>query len=55
MLSSIPGNGAAAFDAAGHLYVAYIVNRKDLFDQNAFGVSLAGGSSSVPQLLFARF
>lgn len=50
-----PGNGAAAFDASGHIYVAYIVNRKDVFDQNAFGVSLAGGSSSVPQLLFARF
>lgn len=51
----LPGNGAAAFDAAGHVYLAYIVNRKDVFDQNAFGVSLAGGSTSVPQLLFARF
>ncbi len=55
MSSWYPGNGAAAYDASGHLYVAYIVNRKDLFEQNAYGVSLAGGSSSVPQLLFARF
>lgn len=50
-----PGNGAAAFDASGHVYVAYIVNRKDLFQQNAYGVALAGGSSGVPQLLFVRF
>ncbi len=50
-----PGNAAAAYDGSGHLYVAFIVNRKDLFDQNAFGVSLAGGSSSVPNLLFAAF
>jgi hypothetical protein len=50
-----PGNGAAAYDAAGHLYVAFIVNRKDLFGESAYGVSLAGGSSSVPQLLFVRF
>jgi hypothetical protein len=50
-----PGNGAAAFDASGHLYVAYIVNRNDVFQQSGYGVTLAGGSSSVPQLLFARF
>jgi len=55
MSSWFPGIGAAAYDAAGHLYVAYIVNRKDLFEENAHGVSLAGGSSAVPQLLFARF
>lgn len=55
MSSWYPGNGAAAYDAAGHLYVAFIVNRKDLFGESAYGVSLAGGSSSVPQLLFVRF
>lgn len=55
MSSWYPGDGAAAFDPSGHVYVAYIVNRKDLFSQNAFGVTLAGGSSGQPNLLFQRF
>jgi len=50
-----PGNGTVAYDAAGHVYVAFIVNRKDLFGESAYGVTLAGGSTSVPQLLFVRF
>lgn len=50
-----PGPTAAAFDRDGHLLLVMINNETGLFGSSAFGVQLAGGSSSTPTLQFLRF
>ena len=53
--SYYPGPAAAAFDRNGHLVLLMINNEYGLFASTAFGVQLAGGSSSTPTLQFLRF
>ena len=53
--SYYPGPAAAAFDRDGHLLLLMINNEYGLFASTAFGVELAGGSSSTPTLQFLRF
>lgn len=53
--SYYPGPAAAAFDHDGHLLLLMINNEYGLFSSSAFGVTLAGGSSSTPTLQFLRF
>ncbi len=53
--SYYPGPAAATFDRQGHLLLLMINNEYGLFGSSAFGVSLAGGSSSTPTLQFLRF
>ena len=50
-----PGTAAAAFDKAGHLVIAYVSKKFGIVNSSAFGVSIAGGSSATPNLLFLRF
>jgi hypothetical protein len=50
-----PGVAAATFDRDGHLLLLMINNEFGLFGSTAFGVQLAGGSSSIPSLQFLRF
>jgi hypothetical protein len=50
-----PGPAAAAFDKTGHLVVAYVSKKFGIVNSSAFGVSLGGGSTSTPNLLFLRF
>ncbi len=52
--SYYPGPAAAAFDRDGHLLLLMINNEYGLFGSSAFGVMLAGGSSSTPTLQFLR-
>lgn len=53
--SYYPGRAAAAIDNEGHLLVLMINNEYGLFSNSAFGVTLAGGSSSTPTLQFLKF
>ncbi len=53
--SYYPGRAAAAYDHDGHLLLLMINNEYGLFSSSAFGVELAGGSSSTPTLQFLRF
>jgi hypothetical protein len=53
--SYYPGPAAAAFDREGRVLLLMINNEYGLFGSSAFGVSLAGGSSSTPTLQFLRF
>lgn len=53
--SYYPGPAAAAFDRDGHLLLLMVNNEYGLFASTAFGVELAGGSSSTPTLQFLRF
>jgi hypothetical protein len=53
--SCYPGPAAVAFDRDGHLLLLMINNEFSLFSSSAFGVELAGGSSSTPTLQFLRF
>ncbi len=50
-----PGPAAATFDRSGHLVLVYICNEKTIVESNALGVTLAGGSTNTPKLLFLRF
>ena len=53
--SCYPGQAAATYDREGHLLLLMINNEYSLFGASAFGVELAGGSSSTPTLQFLRF
>ena len=53
--SCYPGPAAATYDREGHLLLVMINNEYSLFSSSAFGVELAGGSSSTPELQFLRF
>lgn len=50
-----PGPATAAYDRDGHLLLLMVNNEIGLFASTAFGVELAGGSSSTPTLQFLRF
>ena len=50
-----PGPAAATFDKQGHLLLAYISNKYSIVESNALGLTVAGGSSATPNLLFLRF
>jgi hypothetical protein len=53
--SCYPGQAAATYDREGHLLLLMINNEYSLFGSTAFGVEIAGGSSSTPTLQFLRF
>jgi hypothetical protein len=53
--SYVPGVAAAAFDRDGHLLLLMINNEHSLFASTAFGVTIAGGSTSTPTLRFLKF
>ncbi|HSV16706.1 MAG TPA: hypothetical protein VLI90_20745 [Tepidisphaeraceae bacterium] len=53
--SYYPGPAAAAIDKDGHLLLLMINNEYGLFASTAFGVEMAGGSSSTPMLQFLKF
>jgi len=50
-----PGPATAAYDRDGHLLLLMVNNENGLFASTAFGVELAGGSTSTPTLQFLRF
>ena len=50
-----PGPAAAAYDGQGHLVLAYVSVKRSAFESVALGVTLAGGSTAIPTLLFLRF
>ena len=52
---SMPGPGAAAFDAAGHLLLVLIKQEYAIVHSTALGVNLAGGGSTTPTLRFLKF
>jgi hypothetical protein len=51
----VPGVAAAAFDREGHLLLAMVNSERSLVASTAFGVNIAGGSTSKPTLRFLRF
>lgn len=53
--SCYPGPAVATYDREGHLLLLMINNEYSLFASTAFGVELAGGSTSTPELQFLRF
>jgi len=53
--SCYPGQAAATYDREGHLLLLMINKVYSLFGSTAFGVEIAGGSSSTPTLQFLRF
>lgn len=52
--SYYPGPAAVTYDHDGRLLALMINNEYGLFNSSAFGVSLAGGSSSTPTLQFLK-
>lgn len=50
-----PTLAAATYDRQGHLVLVHISNKLSMMESNAFGWTLAGGSTKTPQLLFLKF
>jgi hypothetical protein len=51
----VPGVAAAAFDRDGYLLLLMVNSERSLVASTAFGVNIAGGSTSTPTLRFLRF